>query len=281
MKMDPVLKWAGGKRQLLSTLLKYITPELLEGHRYYEPFVGGGSVAFSLAHPNTTINDYNPELINVYRVIRDNPNELIEVLKFHEQRHSKDYYYTVRALDRVESYSSLSVTEKAARTIYLNRTCFNGLYRVNGKNQFNVPFGQPSPHGIVQEKRIKLLSEYLQGSGISICEGDFSNCLLDIKPGDVVYFDPPYDYEDTGFNKYVTNIFGHKELEQLRDLSLQLVKNGCTVILSNNDTSFVRKMFSDDVFSILGIEAKRFINCKPDKRSGVKEVIIWGQDSVI
>ena len=274
--MEPVFRWAGGKRQILSILLDYITPQMLNGHRYFEPFVGGGSVAFALEHPNTTIGDYNPELINAYRVIRDNPDQLIDLLKTHARNHSKEYYYSIRALDQEEAYVQSSSVEKAARMIYLNRTCFNGLYRVNRKNHFNVPFGRESSNGIVQESIVRELSDYLNGEGIEIIEGNFTDCVRDVKAGDVIYFDPPYDYEDTGFNKYVTNIFGHGELEQLRDLSLALVQKGCTVILSNNDTHFVRELFSDAVFKINGIEAKRYINCKPDKRSGIKEVIILG-----
>ena len=275
--MEPVLKWAGGKRQLLPTLLKTITPELLTGHRYYEPFVGGGSVAFALAHPFTTICDYNAELINVYIVIRDNPDGLIKLLKIHKKNHCQQYYYTVRSWDSDSTYDSLSSTEKAARMLYLNRTCFNGLYRVNKKNHFNVPIGQPSSNDIVQEDRIKSLSRYLRGNDIEIFEGDYSSCLNSVKTGDVIYFDPPYDYEEAGFNKYVTDIFGRNELTKLKDLSVKLVEKGCTVILSNNDTSFVRSLFENGVFTITGIEAKRYINCKSDRRSGIKEVIIFGQ----
>ena len=275
--MEPVLKWAGGKRQLRSYLLKYLTPELLEGHRYYEPFVGGGSIAFALEHPNTTIIDYNVELINAYMVIRNSPDKLIEKLKAHEKKHCKEYFYTIRAMDQKDSYKDLSDVEKAARMIYLNRTCFNGLYRVNRQNHFNVPIGRPSTNGIVQEDKIKALSKYLNGVGVEILCGDYSQCLDKAQPGDVIYFDPPYDYEDTGFNKYVTNIFDRKELEQLKNLSLTLIQKGCTVILSNNDTTYVRELFSDKLFAIQGIEAKRYINCKPNKRSGVKEVIIYGR----
>ena len=275
--MEPVLRWAGGKRQILSILLGYITPQMLNGHRYFEPFVGGGSVAFALEYPNTTISDYNPELINAYRVIRDNPDQLIDLLKIHANNHCKEYYYRIRALDQEESYIQSSSVEKAARMIYLNRTCFNGLYRVNRKNHFNVPLGRESSNGIVQESIVRDLSNYLNGKGIKILEGNFIDCVRGVKAGDVIYFDPPYDYEDTGFNKYVTNIFGHKELEQLRYLSLVLIQKGCTVILSNNDTRFVRELFSDSVFTINPIEAKRYINCKPDRRSGIKEVIIVGK----
>lgn len=275
--MEPVLKWAGGKRQLRSLLLEHLTPELLEGHRYFEPFVGGGSIAFMLEHPNTTINDYNVELINVYRVIRDDPESLIEKLRTHEENHSKEYFYSVRDMDQKGSYKDLTAVEKAARMIYLNRTCFNGLFRVNRQNHFNVPFGRPSTKDIVQADKIKALSKYLNEPGVEIYEGDYSDCLKGVQPGDVIYFDPPYDYEDTGFNKYVTNIFGRNELKQLRDLSMVLIQKGCTVVLSNNDTTYVRELFADNIFSIRGIEAKRYINCKPNKRSGVKEVIIYGR----
>ena len=275
--MEPVLKWAGGKRQLLSKLLNYITPELLKGHRFYEPFIGGGSVSFTLAHPATTINDFNEELINTYSVIKDDPQGLIALLTEHQNNHSKEYYYKIRALDRDESYAGLSSKEKAARFIYLNKTCFNGLYRVNSSNQYNVPLGRLTTTGIVQADRIEELSEFLNQPEVHICQGDFTECLKDAKKGDVIYFDPPYDYEGSGFNQYVINSFNRDDLKRLHDECIRLISIGCTVIVSNNDTAFVRELFKESVFDIESVEAKRFINCQANNRSGIKEVIIYGK----
>jgi DNA adenine methylase len=275
--MEPVLKWAGGKRQLLAALLQYITPELLKGHRFFEPFIGGGSVAFALEHPATTFNDYNPELINAYRMIKEDPDGLIDLLEEHQKNHSKEYFYQVRAMDREAAYAELPALQKAARLIYLNRTCFNGLYRVNRQNHFNVPFGRPLSRDVVQKEKIYALSEFLNNHGVEIYQGDFAACLSAAKAGDVIYFDPPYDYEETGFNKYVTNIFGRADLQRLHDECIKLIKKGCIVIVSNNDTTFVREVFNESVFKINGVEAKRYINCKGNKRSGIKEVIIYGK----
>lgn len=275
--MEPVLKWAGGKRQLLSKLLSYITPELLSGHRFFEPFIGGGSVSFALEHPATTINDYNAELINVYRVIKDAPDLLIEALTVHQKKHSKEYYYVVRQMDRSSEYSLLPPVVRAARIIYLNKTCFNGLYRVNSDNYFNVPIGRPTSPKIVDPEKIHELSKYLNNSQVEICQGDFAECLTSAESGDVIYLDPPYDYEETGFNRYVINGFDRKELERLHHVALQLIEKGCVVIVSNNDTTFVRALFKEPVFTIESIEAKRYINCKANNRNGIKEVIIYGK----
>lgn len=274
--MKPVLKWAGGKRQLLTALTQYITPARLEGHRYFEPFVGGGSVAFSLEHPWTTINDYNAELINVYCIIRDQPEELLVHLRNHAQNHCRDYYYLVRDEDRIVAYQQLPAVQRAARFIYLNKTCFNGLYRVNRQNHFNVPIGNAIEADIVQEERIWEMHAYLNEPGVHITHGDFGDCVQNADAGDVVYFDPPYDYEEEGFNQYVINTFDREDLQRLRDLSVELIYRGCTVIISNNDTGFVREAFADPVFDIHGIEAKRYINCKGDRRTGIREVIIYG-----
>ena len=164
--MEPVLKWAGGKRQILEELHAVIPEERLINHTLYEPFVGGGSVFLSYAHNHVVINDSNKELINTYRQIKSHPLEVIDLLKEHEANHSKEYYYFIRNLERTSDYKKLSVVEKAARTIYLNRTCFNGLYRVNREGFFNVPIGNYKNPQIVREKQILEMSGYLKNNRV-------------------------------------------------------------------------------------------------------------------
>ena len=276
--MEPLLKWAGGKRQILPELKKIITPELLDGHKYFEPFVGGGALVFALEHNNVVINDSNEELINVYDVVKNNPSELIKLLKLHKKKHNEDYYYSIRELDRNKrKYSRMSDEKKAARFIYLNRTCYNGLYRVNSSGHNNVPIGkQTSNNDIVMEDRITALSNYLNNNNVLIMKGDFENAVQEAQRGDVIYFDPPYDYEDSGFNSYVKEGFTHEDLIRLRDLSDQLIERGCVVVLSNNDTKFVRQSFSNTNYKIYEIDAKRYINCDGKNRTKAKEVIIYG-----
>lgn len=279
--MEPVLKWAGGKRQLLSELKKYITKELIGNHRYYEPFIGAGSLAFSLECTHLTINDCNEELINVYNVIKESPDDLILELEKHKRNHSHDYYYKIRELDRnLIKYRKLSNVKKAARMIYLNKTCYNGLYRVNSKGFFNVPIGKNAQQqipDIVMKERIYSLNKYFNANDVEIECVDFSYSVCNAKKGDVIYFDPPYDYEKDGFKAYVKTGFSHEDLVRLRNLCNELIERGCVVVISNNDTEFVRECFNSDNYIINFIEAKRYINCKGNKRTKAIEVIIYGK----
>jgi DNA adenine methylase len=277
--MEPVMKWAGGKRQILSLLKELLPPEALMGHTYYEPFVGGGSVLLSLAHTDAVVNDSNPELVNVYQQIKDNPNHIVELLQEHNARHCKNYYYEVRAWDRLPNYPDLPADVRAARTIYLNRTCFNGLYRVNRNGYFNVPIGSYVKPQIVREAQIREISNYLNNNNIQIICGDFENAVADIQPGDVVYFDPPYDYDDDcseGFVRYTANQFSRDDLRRLAELCDNLVALGCYVLISNNDTECVQRYFPTDRYDHIHILGRRMINNLSTKRHGVNEVIIIG-----
>ena len=275
--MEPVLKWAGGKRQLLNELSKFVNNELLKGHKYYEPFVGGGALFLALEHNNIVINDSNSELINVYNVIKNNPNELIAELNNHAKKHSKEHFYEVRAWDRKPSYLKMSDVKRAARIIYLNKTCFNGLYRVNSKGYYNVPIGRSvtANQDIVMSSRILNLSNYLNNNDIVIRCGDFAESVKDAKEGDFVFFDPPYDYEKEGFNYYVKTGFTHKDLERLKKVCDSLIDRGCYVLICNNDTSFVRKCFNNAYYTINEVLTKRFIG-NSEKRPIANEVIIFG-----
>ena len=278
--MEPVMKWAGGKRQILSQLKELMPPELLEGHTYYEPFVGGGSVFMALAHNRAVINDSNAELINVYEQIKETPDRIITLLEEHARLHCKEHYYSVREWDRQEGFSSLSAVERAARTIYLNRTCFNGLYRVNRSGYFNVPLGSYVSPQIVRENQIREVSDYLNSNDIRIRCGDFEKSVTEAQAGDVIYFDPPYDYDDDiseGFVRYTADQFSRETLERLGVLCDSLVNKGCHVIISNNDTAFVNEVFSPEKYEYIRILGRRMINNMSDKRHGVNEVILVGR----
>lgn len=278
---EPILKWAGGKRDLAKDIIELINPESLEGHTYFEPFIGGGIMAFSLEHPFTVINDLNEELINLYSVIRANPHELISKLEEFQSNHDdlesrSSQYYNIRDWDKDPNFFKRTPVSRAARTVFLNRTCFNGLFRVNSKGYFNVPLGRTisgkSPD-IVQADKIMKLHEFLNQPGVKIRNLDFATAVSDATKGDLVYFDPPYDYEDTGFTAYQKEGFSRDDLTRLKNLCDTLTQKKCRFILSNNDTGFVRELFKD--YNFREITARRSINSDGSGRSGAKEVLIY------
>ncbi|MDO4466428.1 MAG: Dam family site-specific DNA-(adenine-N6)-methyltransferase [Bacillota bacterium] len=277
--MEPLLKWAGGKRRLLPLIKNYIDIEYIEKNNavFYEPFVGGGSLFLDLCLSKCVINDYNSELTNVYLQVKNEPDRLITKLKKHEKNHSKEYYMKIRSLDRSDNYLEMSSLDKAARIIYLNKTCYNGLYRVNSKGYFNVPIGKYKKPDIVMEEKIKEISRYLNDNQVDILTGDFEDAVKTAKKNDVIYFDPPYDYEENGFTGYVPNGFDKEDLKRLRDCCDDLIRRGCIIVLSNNDTSYVNELFSSDYYQIKHIEAHRLINCDGKRRAKAKEVIIYGK----
>lgn len=261
----------------MKDLLPLIKNNLKEGSTFYEPFAGGLAVTLALQYSNTIVNDLNSELINMYKVIRDNPEELISELKCFQNSHNTEFYYHIRNLDRTDILDKMGDVAKAARTIYLNKTCFNGLYRVNSKGQFNSPIGRTSSGktpDIVQEDLIREMSEYLKT--VQFHNGDYKKCLTTAKAGDVVYLDPPYDQDESistdGFVGYQKEGWTRENLRELKRLCDELVFRGCKVIISNNDTEFVRQLFSGYKFK--EIEVKRSINRDGNKRKG-KELIIY------
>lgn len=283
--MRPILKWAGGKRQLLHVISMYLNKETVGDGKYFEPFFGGGCVYFNLAPNQAVINDFNDEIINVYKVLKENPTQLIKLLKEHERNNSKEYFYRIRALDRDPSFFKLKKYDdvfKAARTIYLNKTCFNGLYRVNSKGQFNVPYANYAKPLICDSDNILEVSDFLNKSDTQILSGDFEKAVESASSGDFIYFDPPYDYEqEDGFVNYVKEGFTHNDLLRLKKVCDYLIERGCKVLISNNDTTFVRKTFKGDNFKIVyvtkEINANRSINCKGNRRRNAKEVLIYGK----
>jgi DNA adenine methylase len=267
VQAKPFLKWAGGKSQLLDQLAP-LFPKHFE--RYHEPFLGGGAVFFTLASDlkpaNVFLSDVNRDLIEAYQVVRDNVDELIEHLKVHVNE--KEYYYRLRALN----IEGMTPIERVSRFIYLNKTCYNGLYRVNRAGQFNVPFGRYKNPNIVNAEGLRAASEALQG--ISIEVRSFESCVDYVKAGDFVYFDPPYHplSSTARFTSYTGNNFGPKDQENLRDVFVELHRKGCYVMQSNSDTEFIRNLYRD--FEIDVVSAKRFINSASDKRGAIHEVVI-------
>lgn len=272
IKGKPFVKWAGGKRQVMSELKKYI-PE--EYNTYYEPFVGGGALLFELSPKKAVINDYNKELMNVYECLKDEKkfDAMCRELNKHEENHSEAYYYEQRNLDRNKKrFNKIADYKRAARTIYLNKACFNGLYRVNSKNEFNVPFGKKTKVNTYEGQNLGIISGFLNYNDIKLLSVDFESAVSDAKKGDLIYFDPPYDSDTSTFNSYTEDGFDKKEQVRLAKVFKELAKKGCYVILSNHNTKLVNELYKG--FNIHIIEAKRNINANGKKRGKVEEVII-------
>ncbi|RME12651.1 MAG: Dam family site-specific DNA-(adenine-N6)-methyltransferase [Ardenticatenia bacterium] len=265
----PFLKWAGGKRQLLPVLLQSI-PEQFEA--YHEPFLGGGALFFALMRKNKIkkafLSDINCELIETYQAIRDIPNEVLALLRNYP--YSKEFFYALRSRDR----NSLSLAERAARMIYLNKTCYNGLYRVNKKGQFNVPFGRYKNPKYYDPENILAVSQSLQGVWLECAS--FEIVLQNASPGDFVYFDPPYIPKSptSSFTSYTSTQFSLREHEQLRDVCLELNQRNVKVLLSNSYTEYIFDLFENTDFEIYVTYSNRFINSKPTKRGKIPEVLI-------
>ncbi len=264
----PFLKWAGGKRQLILQMYKYFPKNF---NKYIEPFVGGGAVLFYLKPKFSIIIDINKELINCYNVIKDNVKELIELLKTH--KNEKNYYYKIRTLDRdKERFNKLSSIEKASRMIYLNRCCYNGLYRVNSKGQFNVPFGKYKNPNFCDEENLFAVSRALKD--VEIIHGSFEICLEHAQEDDFVYFDPPYHpiSRTSSFTSYTKENFGKDSQQKLFDVFKKLDKRGCKLILSNSYNEYIQDLYKE--YKIITLGARRAINCNAEKRGNIKVLLI-------
>jgi DNA adenine methylase len=260
----PFLKWAGGKSRLLAQYQPFFPKDCFQ---YYEPFVGGGAVFFHLQPPSAQLSDINPELVNVYQCVRSHVEALIERLREHAQSHGHEYYYQMRGLDQ-----GLPV-ERAARFIYLNKTCFNGLYRENTQGKFNVPMGRYKKPTICSPELLRCASQALQTAQISV--RPFSEILQHATtPQDFVYFDPPYHplTATSDFTAYSKGAFTADDQEQLRDVFVALAERGVRVMLSNSDCDFVRGLYQG--FPIHTIQAARAINSNPAKRGKISEVLV-------
>lgn len=263
----PIVKWVGGKRQLMFELLKNLPKSY---NRYFEPFIGGGALFFELQPDNAYISDKNEELINLYSVVRDSVDELVRDLNKHEI--SKEYFLKIRNLDRMEKYFKLSNIERASRFIYLNRTCFNGMYRVNSKGEFNVPFGNYKNPRIIDENNLLNCSELLKKTEIKCA--DFSEIIHKVQKGDFVYFDPPYVplNETSSFTSYTKDGFDIDMQFKLREVCDELDLMGVKFMLSNSDTKLVNKLYAN--YNIKKVFASRQINANANGRGKIAEVLV-------
>jgi DNA adenine methylase len=281
----PFLKWAGGKRALLPEILPRI-PNF--AGRYIEPFLGAGAVMFAMpAQTQKIVNDFNPDLVEVYETIRDFPTELLSELKRH--KNTKEHFLEVRNWDREDDFIRRTSVERAARFIYLNRTCFNGLYRVNAKGQFNVPFGNYKSPDLLLTETIKSASEFLcqkgldGGLSVEITSGDYRIATAKAQKGDFVYLDPPYDPVNatSSFVAYQSDGFGREDQIALRDETIRLTNLGIPVLLSNADTAFIREIYGDrNVFSIKFVNVQRAISASAASRKKASEVLVSNYEAV-
>ncbi|SMB90501.1 DNA adenine methylase [Thermanaeromonas toyohensis ToBE] len=264
LKPRPPIKWAGGKTQLISQF-KPLFPKV-KYHLYVEPFVGGGAVFFHLLPIRAILMDSNEELINFYLVVRDSLEDLLKDLKRHQN--TPEYYYRIRALDP----ENLSPVERASRFLYLNKTAYNGLWRVNSQGRHNVPFGRYKNPKIVDEINLRRVSLALKRAEI-FCS-DFSLSLEYASPGVFIYLDPPYYplSETANFTGYTPAAFGVEDQLRLAAVFKELDRKGCLVMLSNSDTPFIRQLYAG--YDIRTVVARRAINCRGDRRGPVVELVI-------
>ena len=266
----PVVKWVGGKRQLLPQILPLIPKRMTA---YCEPFLGGGAVLFALQPKRALVNDLNQDLITVYRVIKEDADALIEHLSRHEN--TPEYFYRIRDLDRdKEAYAALSDVEKASRLLYLNKTCYNGLFRVNASGAFNSPYGHYRRPNIVNEQTIRGVSRYFNSCDITFFSGDFASVLEQVPKGGFVYLDPPYDpVSDTAsFTGYNRGGFGREEQVRLKECCDALTARGVKFLLSNSATPFIRELYGSYRVSI--VQARRAVNSVASRRGAIEEVLV-------
>jgi DNA adenine methylase len=273
-KIQPFVKWVGGKRGLLSQIIPLLPKQF---NNYFEPFVGGGALFFELQREGLLegkkvyLFDINSELINAYQVIKKSPNKLVENLENLKKQHSKEFYYEVRAWDREDSFLELDAISRASRFIYLNKTCFNGLYRVNKKNQNNVPMGSYKNPNICDSEVIYSVSYALQDVTIINCS--YKEVLNYANSRDLIYLDPPYYplNRTSSFTSYSEFKFLEKEQKELFEVFYKLDREGCFVVHSNSDTEFVNELYQE--YNIKRIQANRFINSKGNGRGKISEII--------
>ncbi len=266
----PVVKWVGGKRQLLDSLTPLLPARITT---YCEPFIGGGALLFNRQPSKAYVNDINQELINLYEVIRDDVESLILSLQGH--KNESDYFYQIRDWDRnEEKWNSLSPVEKASRIVYLNKTCFNGLFRVNNAGEFNTPFGHYKSPNIVNAPTLRAVSNYFNSAQIHFSCRDYAEVLAELPKGSFVYLDPPYDpvSETANFTGYTSGGFDRNEQIRLRECCDDLNRRGIKFMLSNSATSFIKDQYKS--YDIKTLQAKRVINSDSTKRGEVDEVVV-------
>jgi DNA adenine methylase len=262
---SPFIKWAGGKKSLLSQFAPHFPPAG-SYRRYFEPFVGSAAVFFHLQPENSHLFDVNPRLIEVYEAVRDHVEDLIAVLKGH--RNEKDHFYAVRA----QAENDLSPVERAARFIFLNKTCYNGLYRVNRQGQFNVPFGRYTNPKICDETGLRIASGALQAARLRVA--DFAILLDLVQAGDLIYFDPPYEplSATSSFTSYTSGGFSSEDQRRLAAVYRELDRRGCLLMLSNSSAPLIFELYQD--YRVHKISARRAINSKPGGRGQIVELLV-------
>ena len=269
--ISPFVKWVGGKRQLMSSIME-VMPASINKYTYVEPFVGGGAVLFHIQPKNAVINDYNPELINVYNVVKENIDELIADLRKH--KNESEYFYNIRKLDRTGNFNKIDKVCRASRLIYLNKTCYNGLYRVNSAGEFNSPFGKHKNPNIVNEAVLRAVSLYLNSNNIQIFNSDYNDILKGLEINSFVYIDPPYHpiSESSNFTGYVQG--GWNALDQigLKEACDDLTKRGIKFLLSNSASAFIKDLYRE--YNIGVVKAIRTINVDAGKRGEIDELLV-------
>lgn len=281
MYIKPVVKWAGGKRKFAERICSYI--DYNETATYFEPFLGGGAILLTLLPKNAICFDKNEELVNMYNIIKTNPSELIERLYgYYVVNHSTNFYYYVRNLDRKCTFKNSDKIDRAARFLYLNKTCYNGLWRVNLANQNNVPIGKYKNVSFTAKENILELSKYLNDNNVIIKCDDYSKVLEFVKKDDIIYFDPPYDIdtEENTFSTYTKEGFNQKNQKELRDLSLKLISIGAKVLISNSNTKYINELYSGKEFKILkDLTYVRTVGSNSAFRKRVNDVLIIGSEN--
>ena len=269
-KAKPFIQWVGGKREMIPQYQEFIPKKF---KNYYEPFLGGGAMFFYLQPEKAILADNNKELVKAYEGVRDNPEEVIKLLKELRSKHSKELFMKIRNIDReINIFANLNSAEIAARMIYLNQTCFNGLYRVNQQSQFNVPIGSSLNRLICDEHTIRSVSKILKN--ITIQETDFENSVKNAKSGDFIYLDPPY-YPisvNSDFTRYTKEKFYQEDQVRLKEEIDRLSKIGCKIMLSNSDCDFIKNLYKE--YKIRKVYSGRTLNCKKDQRGKVSELMI-------
>lgn len=269
--VTPFVKWVGGKRQLIEQIKPHL-PKNISRLKYYEPFIGGGAVLFHLQNKKSVINDLNADLVNAYLVIKNNVDDLIESLKKHQN--TADYFYKVRELDRGDDFINLSLIEKASRLIYLNKTCYNGLYRVNNSGEFNSPFGNYKNPNIVNEPVLRAVSKFLKDNDIDVINTDYQNAVKTADDKSFIYFDPPYHplSGSSNFTGYVQGGWQEDDQVRLKEFCDLLTKRNVKFLLSNSSADFIKELYKD--YEIITIQANRAVNSVAEKRGAVDEFLI-------
>jgi|WetSurMetagenome_2_1015567.scaffolds.fasta_scaffold21281_2 DNA adenine methylase len=277
--VGPFLKWVGGKRKLIPAICEFL-PKNLSNLTYCEPFIGGGALFFYLQPKKSIINDYNSEVINVYQVVKDDVDELIKSLQKHNDATGPDYFYKIRSMDRNMLIDEMSATEKASRIIYLNKTCYNGLYRVNSAGEFNSPYGSYKNPNIVNEPVLRSVNKFLNTTDVKIMNSDYADVLEKLPKNSFVYLDPPYYpiSETSNFTGYVEGGWREKDQVRLKLACDILTLRGIKFLLSNSSAPFIKDLYNDKNYHIHIVKATRSINSNANKRGAIDELLISNYD---